>query len=85
MKKGIVLVVVVLMVGCVSRAPSGATLPTTHKAQRGEFLAQIAEKYYGKGNRSRGVKAIVSANPWLGKGPGIQRPTPLAIPKLEQN
>jgi LysM repeat protein len=81
--KGIATLICLLMVGCASSQEPKAVLPTTHTVLHGETLAAIADRYYGKDSRAKGIRAIQRANPKIGRGPGIQGEIVLSIPKLE--
>jgi len=83
--KGIATILCLLLVGCATPQSGEVSLPTQHAVQRGESLALIAQRYYGRENRSDGIKAIVNANPQIGQGPGIQSRLVLTIPKLKDN
>ncbi len=85
MMKGIAILVCLLLAGCASPQPTRVALPTGHTVQRGESLALIAQRYYGEENRSEGIKAIMRANPQIGRGPGIQTKLVLTIPKLKED
>ena len=83
--KGIATLLCILLVGCATPQSGKVSLPTEHAVQRGESLALIAQRYYGRENRSEGIKAIWRANPQIGKGKGIQTKVVLTIPKLKDN
>ncbi len=80
--KGITTLLCLLMIGCASAHQARVSLPATHIVQRGETLALIAGRYYGQENRSQGMKAVMKANPKIGRGPGIQEQLVLTIPEL---
>lgn len=69
----------------ITSQPTQSTLPTKHAVQHGETLALIAERFYGECRRSKGMKVIVEANPWIGQGSGIQATLILTIPELNDN
>ena len=86
MMKEIATLLCLLLVGCTSSRPAAVALPTQHTVQRGEVLSQITRRYYGDGNESRGIKAILTDNPerrTAQSGPGIPPgPIVLTIPEL---
>ncbi len=67
-------------------ASSGEPVPTppaTHVVRPGETLAALARQYYGDEHVSRGIRAILDANPHIGRGPGIRKELTVTIPELK--
>ena len=54
----------------------------THEVTRGDSLSRIAIKYYGQQNLADGMRAILSANPWLRDGLWTYKGKELRIPEL---
>jgi hypothetical protein len=64
------------------------SVPTTvfsafHEVRSGERLEEIAAYYYGPEALSKGVEAIIHANPWIKEQNGIRVKDLLVIPQLE--
>ncbi len=76
MKRLLLALIFVSLVGCVTQPTPRPSLPTEHVVQPGETVAGIAAHYYGKERMSEGMRAILRTNPQ------IQEPHPLRVLRL---